>query len=214
MDIDYDDSVRAYWMKRLLQGEQESYRGVPIIKTPEDLRLYQYLIDEVRPEVIIELGTHHGGSALWFADQLSTFCGGGHVITIDNSPKGRYRQDDRITYMREDLRTAAVSVEAAVGDRRAMVVEDSAHRYEVTLAALRLYSPLVPKGSFFVVEDTIVDSDLAPTQWAHQRRLSGLFGGVVRAIDEFLSSEPRWERQDRDRYGLSTNKGGWLKATR
>lgn len=40
-----------------------------------------------------------------------------------------------------------------------LVVEDSAHLYETTAAALRSFARFVQLGSFFVVEDTCLDVD-------------------------------------------------------
>ena len=176
--FDPDGSVREYWGKRLQSIESEKYRCWPCFKLPEDLWVYRRLIEQAHPAVIVELGTHHGGSALWFADQLSALCGKGDVITVDLRERD-VPTDDRITYVVGDLADMSDMVKEIVDGRRAMVVEDAAHRYEVTLAALRLYEPLVPKGSYFVVEDTIVDTEFALPAWDLHFRHSGAFGGVI-----------------------------------
>ena len=59
------------------------YKGVRILKLPEDLRTYERLIEDSKPEVIVELGIESGGSSLWFADRLSSILGGGEVIGVD-----------------------------------------------------------------------------------------------------------------------------------
>jgi cephalosporin hydroxylase len=62
----YDSQVwgRTIWM------------GVPCLKTPLDLWVYQEIIWEMRPEMIIETGTASGGSALYLA-HLMDLVGGG-----------------------------------------------------------------------------------------------------------------------------------------
>jgi cephalosporin hydroxylase len=46
------------------------YRGVRILKFPADLWNYQEIFAERRIEWVLETGTRHGGSALYFADLL------------------------------------------------------------------------------------------------------------------------------------------------
>ena len=60
------------------------YKGVAIQKFPFDYMMYQMIINEVRPDLIIEIGTMHGGSALYLADLLELAgIEGGEVHTID-----------------------------------------------------------------------------------------------------------------------------------
>lgn len=58
------------------------YRGVRILKCPLDLWQYQELIHELRPDVIVETGTAHGGSAYYLGDLCHTV-GRGQVVSID-----------------------------------------------------------------------------------------------------------------------------------
>ena len=44
------------------------WRGVEIAKYPTDLWVYQEILNEIKPDVIIEAGTYKGGSALYLAD--------------------------------------------------------------------------------------------------------------------------------------------------
>src|SRR5687768_17883515 len=45
------------------------FRSHPILKCPTDLWLYQEMIHELRPDVIMETGTAWGGSALYLASR-------------------------------------------------------------------------------------------------------------------------------------------------
>src|SRR5690554_4382940 len=60
----------TYWM------------GTPLLKCPLDLWIYQEIIYEIKPDVIIETGTHQGGSARFLAYLLDVV-GKGRVITVD-----------------------------------------------------------------------------------------------------------------------------------
>lgn len=67
------------------------WRGTEILKCPTDLFVYQEIIYEVEPDVIIEAGTCKGGSALYLSD-ICEMLGNGEIITIDieeypNRPK-------------------------------------------------------------------------------------------------------------------------------
>lgn len=201
-----DFTVTALWNMRLQMHTRDTYRGRLLCKFPEDLRTYQHVIEDSAPEVIVELGSQDGGSAQWFADQLQTFFGKGEVISVDTAPVRPLDRPD-ITFIQGDLTSPEVidKVFAQVGDRSCMVVEDSAHTYPVTLAALELYSDLVQGSTWFVVEDGVVDED--------HLRLSGWPRGVQQAVTEFCASErgQRFNRLSLTPYGLTCHHDGWLR---
>jgi cephalosporin hydroxylase len=208
-----DDTLKQYWKARLVLHHFDMYRGVHIAKLPEDLRTFEHVIWETQPKFIVELGGGSvGASALWFADRLQTLCGGGKVISIEQEPMRSdfpatkaAVEDPRITFITGDLTDKEVvsKVKRMVRKQPTMVIEDSRHDYDTTLAALRLYSPLVREGQFFVVEDTIVDDAEVSIFGDH---------GVVPAIDTFLTEESRFVRQNLDLYGITMHSGGWLQA--
>jgi cephalosporin hydroxylase len=51
---------------------RDSYAGVQMYKFPDDLRVDEHLMWLARPNVVIEIGSYFGGSALWFRDRLRT----------------------------------------------------------------------------------------------------------------------------------------------
>ena len=59
-----------------------TYRGIKSIKCPFDYALYQMIIFDVKPDLIIEIGTNHGGSSLYLSDMLDII-GKGVIHTID-----------------------------------------------------------------------------------------------------------------------------------
>src|SRR5919112_6427329 len=58
------------------------FLGVPTWKVPLDLWVYQELVWELRPGLIVETGTAHGGSALYLATLCQTI-GHGEVGSVD-----------------------------------------------------------------------------------------------------------------------------------
>lgn len=195
--FDRSMSLTDYWRARLLQAVGgDTYAGVPISKLPEDLRVYEHLIWDQRPECVLEIGIGLGGSGLWLRDRLRALAtyGGGFeaaVIGIDIDP-GPAREnlaaadpsyEAEITILEGDVRDPelAARVAAEVAGRSCLVIEDGAHEYDTTLAALDNYAALVPAGGYFVVEDGVVDDEAL-------RLLDNWPRGVVPAIDEWLAS--------------------------
>src|SRR5438132_2003738 len=82
---DIDAETRAEWLSRQVEStddvrakfhllsfhsgavQQTYWLGVPLQKSPLDCWVYQEIIVELRPDVIVETGTDLGGSALFFA---------------------------------------------------------------------------------------------------------------------------------------------------
>ena len=87
---------------------------------------------------------------------------------------------------------------------RCMVIEDSAHEYDTTLASLRGLAHLVPRGGFFVVEDGCVDVEELRLDPAWPR-------GVLPAVHDWLTTEPGFHvRRDLELYGVSCHPEGFL----
>jgi cephalosporin hydroxylase len=61
---------------------QVTYRGVQTIKCPFDYVMYQMILNEIKPDLVIEIGSSSGGNALYMADIMNTL-GKGIVHTID-----------------------------------------------------------------------------------------------------------------------------------
>jgi cephalosporin hydroxylase len=219
---DLDATVLDLWRARLSRIVWDTYAGVPLVKLPEDLRVYEHLLWLSAPEVVIELGTHAGGGALWLRDRLRMLrsysrIGAGRVISIDldlalaesalAAVDPAYASE--ITLVAGDVldpelpdRIAALIPE----DASCMVIEDSAHTGEATAMALRGFARFVPAGGFFVVEDTCVDVE-------PMRLLDTWPRGPISAIDEWLATPQGAEfvrRDDLELYGITCHPGGYL----
>src|SRR5918998_3654718 len=60
-----------------------TYRGLPLLKNPFDLAIYSLLLQRAKPRTLVEVGSHMGGSAVWFADQAGLLGLGTEVLSID-----------------------------------------------------------------------------------------------------------------------------------
>ena len=231
VELPPEPALTDHWRRRIDQHHAESWAGVPMAKLAEDLRVYQHLLWESRADTVIEVGSKWGGSLLWFRDQLRTFAGYGrlgheprvvgvdlateHAVTLLDRADPSWRE--QITLIEGDLRDPEVAkrIDTEVEPlARCLVVEDAAHTGEVTRAALDALAHLVPKGGFFVVEDTHVDLErLHPEGPPMIRQLGVRSGGVRRAIDDWLETAEGREfelRADLELYGVTTNPGGYL----
>jgi len=181
-----------------------SWLGVPTLKCPLDLWVYQEIMQEVRPEVIVECGTAHGGSALYLA-WLCESLGKGEVITLDVEEKAGRPRHPRIAYLRGSSVAPEVveQVKRALADRApVMVLLDSDHSKDHVLAELRIYGELVTPGSYLIVEDTNLGHPVRPD-----------FGpGPMEAVEEFLAERGDFARdRSREKFLLTFNPGGYLR---
>lgn len=182
--------------------------GVPTLKFPGDLWVYQELVHELAPDLIVETGTADGGSGLY----LATLCqakGRGEVITIDIEARPGRPRHDRLTYITGSSIDPAVleALARRAGDAgTVLVVLDSDHRRDHVLAELRAYAPLVTPGSYLVVEDTNVNGH--PVYEHHGP-------GPMEAVEDFLKETDRFAvDRTREKFLLTFNPGGWLKKVR
>src|SRR5436305_10690267 len=90
-----------------------TWLGHPSWQNVLDLWTIQETIAEVRPALLIETGTHRGGSALLYA-QLMDLIGYGRVITIDVVDKNEL-DHPRVTFLLGDS-TSPVIVEEVRAD--------------------------------------------------------------------------------------------------
>jgi cephalosporin hydroxylase len=214
-------ALRDYWLARAKQHTEDTYAGVPLSKFPEDLRVYEHLLWESAANVVIELGTWCGASALWFRDRLRTNASYDRirdplVVTIDVNltPARAYIDEVDPDHAGIAMIEASVSdpalpdriAELVPADARCLVVEDSAHVYDTTRAALEGFHRFVEPGCFFVVEDGCVDIDelrLSP-DWPR---------GVLPALSDWLATPSGGNfvvRRDLELYGVSCHPGGFL----
>jgi cephalosporin hydroxylase len=221
-----DETLGNFWLERVQRHVFDSYAGIALSKFPEDLRTYEHLLWESRSNVVIEIGIQFGASTLWFRDRLLTMARYGRIsdprvigIDIDIAQAAaRLSAADpdyakTITLLRGDVRVPVLA--KLVGklvptDARCFVVEDSAHTYDTTMAALRYFSDFVPPEGFFVVEDGCVDVE-------GMRLNSSWPRGVLPALAAWLETEQGAGfavRRDLERYGITSHPRGFLQRKR
>jgi cephalosporin hydroxylase len=185
-----------------------TYRGIPIRKCPFDYVIYQMIIFEVKPDLIIEIGTDRGGSALYLADLLDSLGNGKiHTIDIKDDLEDVVKNHQRIETFHNGWQN--YNIHDLKEFETILIIEDSTHYYKDTLDILNLYSKLINVGSYFIIEDGIIDK-LGFTKEYH--------GGPVKAINEFLKEDENFqiERKWCNFFGENAtfNVNGYLKRIR
>lgn len=174
--------------------------GVPIIQSPFDMVQIQQCIHEARPDVIIETGIARGGSLVFSASMLKLLDIPGKVIGVDIDIRPHTRDMLASHPLRGYIETVEGSstapevveqVKALAGEgKKILVMLDSDHTYAHVLEELKAYAPLVTKGSYLIVMDTVIE-DLPAEMFTH-----GRWGGEdnpKRAIRDYLATCNRFE---------------------
>jgi len=186
---------------------QATWLGSQALKNPLDLWVYQEIMAETRPDVVIETGTYRGGSAHFLAS-VCDLLGSGEVVSIDiEQQRDDYPQHPRITYIGGRSSTdpeVLDEIREQVAGRRTMIVLDSDHSQAHVDAELEAYAPFVPVGCYLIVEDSNIGQirpDLMP--------------GPLQSIERFLATRSDFAIDDeREKFLLTFNPSGYLKRIR
>ncbi|MFN9780561.1 MAG: cephalosporin hydroxylase family protein [Alphaproteobacteria bacterium] len=178
-----------------------SWLGVPVIQLPEDVMRYQEAVFSLKPDVIIETGVAHGGSAILSAS-LCKLIGKGRVIAIDIEirPHNRKRIEahplfDLITLIEGS--STAPEVVAQVRSlikpgETVMVVLDSDHSYGHVMSELQSYAPLVTPGSWIIATDGVMrDLEDVP-----RGKIGWRTDNPANAANDFAKANPSFRLQE------------------
>jgi cephalosporin hydroxylase len=186
--------------------------GVKALKNPLDCWICQEIVWEVRPDVVVEIGSFHGGSTLYFCHLLDLL-GDGTVVSVEIDRAYFEVKHPRLVEVTGNSGEQHVrdQVASLCAGKKALIVHDADHSKDAVLRDLRLYADLVSPGSYFIVEGGVVD--------IFDPRTAPLLGweqpGPLAAIREFLTSDERFVVDGgRERYLIAYNHCGFLKRVR
>lgn len=197
-----------------------TWMGLPIIQMPEDIVLTQEIMWETKPDFVIEAGIAWGGSLALYAG-FQELQGHGKVIGIDVTIPEHNKKailgtpvSHRISLIEgssSDPKVFEQIVAKIPKGSNVLLVLDSNHTHEHVLAELKLWSPLLQKGNYIIVSDTIVE--VIPEQ-KHRPRSWGPGNNPMTAMREFLECNDRFtsENEYSDRAFASFNPSGYLKC--
>jgi len=183
-----------------------TYRGVTMVKDPFDYVMYQMIINEIKPDLIIEVGTNYGGSTLYMADLLNII-GKGIIHTMDVA---EYVSDDLVKNHPRIKRFLGgfqeYDINNANGFEKILLIEDGSHNYQDVIDTMRKFKDIISVDSYMIIED-------GSLVWMGWEEIYN--GGPLRAIEEFLSENDNFiiDRKWCDFYGknVTFNPNGFLK---
>lgn len=200
-----------------------TWLGQPIIQHPADILALQEIVWNVKPELIVETGIAHGGSLLFYASILELIGGAGKVFGIDID----IREHNRIEIERHPLvkrimmfegssideSAAEMARRVADGKKPVMVILDSNHTHDHVLKELKLYSPLITKGSYLVVLDSRIEDMPAEL---FEDKAWGKGNNPKTAVWEFLRTTDRFavDNDIEKRMVITGAPDGYLKCVR
>jgi cephalosporin hydroxylase len=192
--------LSSIWLKQewdQLHWQSFSWMGFPILQLPEDLLRLQEVIVSLKPDVIVETGTHRGGTAIFFAS-MCRLLGNGRVISIDTqtppdtkravaqSPfAGLITLIDGDSVSDEVVKKVRHSVRQ---NEKVFIFLDSGHSKDHVLRELKAHAPLVTPGSYIVAADGVMrylaDTPRGRKEWAEDNPAA--------AAHEFLKDHPEF----------------------
>jgi cephalosporin hydroxylase/GT2 family glycosyltransferase len=186
-----------------------TWLGRPVNRYPADLHVYQELLVNVRPSLLVLVGDDDGlgGRALFVAsvcDQL----GHGRVVAVGRGEASERPTHPRVTHVAGAPESMAVAQEVAglaPEPPDALVIVGLGAMGRV-VAAFEHYAPLVPVGGYVVVENTVVNGRPAG---------AGFGPGPYEAVEAILGRTGEFVPDPAgERYMLTFNRSGYLKRVR
>jgi cephalosporin hydroxylase len=216
--------ISEKWFLESFQYEYSyhfNWLGRPIIQYPQDMISIQEIIWKYKPDIIIETGIAHGGSLIFSASMLELI-GKGKVIGIDIDIREHNKKEikkhplyKRITMLEgssidKKIRDKVIELSK---NKKVIVFLDSNHTEKHVLKELEFYSPLVSKGGYIVVFDTIIE-DL-PEKFVRNRDW-GKNNSPKSAVIKFLKKNDRFkiDKNLEKKLLVTAAKDGYLKCVK
>lgn len=197
-ELYYDYVLQHTW-------KQTFFLGTIIEKCPLDLFIYQEILYELKPDIIIETGTAYGGSSIFLAS-ICDLINYGQVITIDIKDYHKSPQHKRITYLVGSSTSKRIvnQVKKMIKNKnKILVILDSDHSKKNVLEELMIYSKFVTKESYIIVEDSNVIGHPVYSSYGP---------GPMEAIEEFMKRNINFAiDKTREKFLLTFNPDGYLK---
>jgi cephalosporin hydroxylase len=219
-------SLSKIWIREISPHKYSynfTWLGRPIIQFPQDIIAMQELIWQIKPDLIIETGIAHGGSLIFYSSMMELLGGNGQVLGIDIDIREHNRVEiekhpmfKRITMLEGssiDPEIAKKVYAFAKDKKKILVVLDSLHTHDHVTKELELYSPLVSKGSYLVVFDTIVED--MPGNFFPDRPW-GKGNNPKTAVWEFLKKNDRFviDKEIENKLLITVAPDGYLKCVK
>lgn len=182
-------------------GYSFNWCGVPIIRLPDDIVIFQELVWDQDPDIIVEIGVARGGSVLLSSSLLHLLGKNGRVIGMDidirehNRKKiENHRLSENITLIEEDSisENGFIALRDSLdGTEIDILVLDSNHTHDHVYHELNLYSKLVKLGGYIVLPDTVIEK--FPENYYLGQREWNVGNNPMTAIFQFLGENSNFQ---------------------
>ncbi len=214
------DAVTRLWIKTATHHRlmyEPTWLGIPIIQLPEDIVIMQELIWKLKPDVIVETGIAHGGSAVFYASLLELI-GKGKVVAVDVDIRKHNELAIKSHFLAHRIHMIqGSSVDPSVISRvrgeikptdKVMVTLDSNHSKAHVAKELELYGGIVTPGSYLVAMDGaqswVADIPNGKPEWNTDNPLV--------AIEEFVAKDKRYVIDEHyNRLKITSSPKGFLR---
>jgi cephalosporin hydroxylase len=165
-----------------------SFLGVSCLKSVSDMWNYQEILAEIKPSLVLEMGTYYGGSTLYFAEILQLISPRSRILSVDidlSVVDERVRRHHRVELLESDTTNPMVATRFSELRReyggKAFCIVDSYHTKEHVLAELMLLRSVTERGDYVVVEDGNINGHPVRPDWGP---------GPYEALEEYLAQYP------------------------
>ena len=165
------------------------YKGHKLSKFPADMFIYPDIIYRLKPEIILEIGTQRGGSAIYFSDLLEPI--DGRVITVDIKPP---KDNDTLTQFKEKEITSIKGDVTNPGtikkihdlciEKRCLIIDDGSHYENHVYNTFFSLQHLIPIGGLYIIEDGMTCAIYHPREEKYKTNRA-----IARILNEFPNFE-------------------------
>lgn len=137
-----------------------SWRGLPMMRTIWDFALIPVMVQEIRPQTIIELGTASGGAAAYYADIQRIHGIQPNIVTMDITPLEI--DIPGVTFIKGDSRILATSLPFEFLNMQPhpwIVIEDA---HQAIGKFLEHVHSSLRSGDYLIIEDMVAENYLFP----------------------------------------------------
>jgi cephalosporin hydroxylase len=188
-----------------------TWMGVNCQKSVSDMWNYQEILFELKPSLVIEFGTNHGGSALFFANVMRQIGEPFKVLSVDVfhgplEPVARRDPDILFVESRSTVPAIAEHIQRLKSEfpGKIFAILDSDHSMNHVLAEMKLLRPLLSAGDYLLVEDSNMNGHPVLPGWGP---------GPYEAIEAYEHEFPNDFTHDRARenkFGCTFAPNGYL----
>ena len=205
-------------------GYTFEWLGVPIIRLPDDIVVFQELVFQVKPRIILEIGIARGGSVILSSSLVELLGNNGRVIGVDIDIRSHnlerikaHRMYKNITLIEGNILNKDTIKELTenLGQARVdILVLDSNHTHEHVLEELQLLSGFVAVGGYIVLPDTVIED--FPQGYYSDNRPWDVGNNPKTALLEFLSNNNKFEKDLHfsSKAALSESPDGYIRKIR